>query len=145
MADPRIPASALRGSASGLTSTTCFFESFLLRSALATGWEKDNVRCTLPKDGSSGRNRSAYPVVPFARVSSLYQQEEARPGDHVAESLVGLDVSRLGLGPALGVHARQQRGPSINAQAAGTGVRWAVWQGGPGDEQDLARRVECTN
>src|SRR2546425_3764563 len=99
-------------STSGLTRTTCFCESFLLRSAPAIGWEKDNVRRTLPRGGSSGRNRSAYPVVPFARVNSLYQQKEARPRHHVAESLVRLDVSRLGLGPDLGVHAQRQRSPS---------------------------------
>ena len=79
--------------------------------------EKDNVHSTLPRGGWRGCSRRARPAVPFARISSLYQQKEARRGDLVAESVAWLDVSRLGLAPVLGVHARRQRSPSINAHA----------------------------
>src|SRR3989441_12741728 len=69
--------------------------------------EKDNVHSTLSRAGWRGRNRRPRPVVLLARFTSLCQQKEARRGDRVAESLVRLDTSRLGLGPGLGVRARQ--------------------------------------
>src|SRR5205807_9960579 len=82
--------------------------------------DKDNVHSTLSRAGWRGRNRRPRPVVLLARFTSLCQQKEARRGDRVAESLVRLDISRLGLGPGLGVRTRPQRSPSISARAAGT-------------------------
>src|SRR2546422_1011310 len=105
---------------------SCFFFFFFNDTATTEIYTlslHDALPISLSRAGGRGRNCRPRPVVLLARVSSLCQQKEARRGDRVAESLGRLDISRLDLGPGLGVRARPQRSPSISARAAATGAR----------------------